>query len=576
MSSRKPLAALAAIVLSLVMCFSLVACGTEPAATTKAPETQAPATQAPETKAPETKAPETQAPETKAPETEPDTKAPETEPVTPPDEDKYPSVGEPDPAESDDSKINNSKTFLLQESTFDGKFNPFFYTSAYDGDVCGLVNVGLLTVDPTGAVVAGREHDTVAQSYEIYYTNDLNTFAKKDTYEEGDYVVYEMVLKHGAKFSDGTDITAEDVLFNYYVLLDPAYVGSSTLYTLPILGLSAYRTQIADEAIRAALYEKAGKIFDATRIDYAANDDYTEDDYNLYWECIDNAGKAFAQDIVDYVYSNYGGNYNVGDPSKYHGAKDLDLTVDGNRIAFGMAMWGFGAFDSENTYEEGETGTKGLIGEKYATLYMKSESEEPTKFFDEDGTYYAQVKATDAPEALFTLASYEETDDGYKCVFDAYDGPRYIQNTVFKDTFTAGATGENFDMVDNFPTIDTYWENLQAGYADDDGVVDYANLEETESANVGLIDVAAENFVMANAEVGSVPNIAGLIAGETEVDGLKYETVKVVLTEQNPKAILSLGVTVTPKAYYTAGYTYPEGATVNAGVLLGLNDSSFM
>ena len=214
MSSRKPLAALAAIVLSLVMCFSLVACGTKPAETTKAPETQAPATQAPETKAPETQAPETKAPETQAPETQaPETQAPETQAPEP--EDKYPSVGEPDPAESDDSKINNSKTFLLQESTFDGKFNPFFYTSAYDGDVCGLVNVGLLTVDPTGAVVAGREHDTVAQSYEIYYTNDLNTFAKKDNYDEGDYVVYEMVLKHGAKFSDGTDITAEDVLFNY-------------------------------------------------------------------------------------------------------------------------------------------------------------------------------------------------------------------------------------------------------------------------------------------------------------------------------------------------------------------------
>ena len=104
------------------------------------------------------------------------------------------------PAGNENSK-NEKTTLILQESTFDGVFNPFFYSNAYDGDVIGLVNVGLLTIDPTGAVVAGPQYDTVAESYKIYYTNDLVNYTEKPTFEEGDYVVYEMVIKNGGKFS---------------------------------------------------------------------------------------------------------------------------------------------------------------------------------------------------------------------------------------------------------------------------------------------------------------------------------------------------------------------------------------
>ncbi len=549
MKSRKLYSALLALLLSVAMIFSLAAC--QGGETTKAPSETT----------------------TLAPSSEDATTPGPTEPTPP--EKEYPSTGEPDPAESDDTLKNNTQTLLLQESTFDGKFNPFFYTSAYDGDVCGLVNVGLLTVDATGAVVAGYDHDTVAQSYEIYYTNDLTNYTRKDTYEEGDYVVYDITLKHGMKFSDGTDITAEDVLFNYYVLLDPAYVGSSTLYTLPILGLAAYRTQIADDATRAALYEKAAKIFEAGRVEYAANDDYTEEDYNLYWESLDKAGIAFAQDIIDYVYANYGGQSYSQGGNKYSGETALDLSVEGNRVAFGMTMWGFGAFDSETEYVANEFGAKGFDPEteKYKTLYTKSE--EATQFFDADGNFYAQVKESMEATEVFTLGEYEQTDDGYKCVFEAFSGERFQQNTLYKDTFTAG-NGEQFDMVNSFPTVETYWASLQDGYTNEEGFIDYADLEGTESANVELISVADEAFVMGNAEVGSVKSIAGLVAGTTTVDDLEYENVKIILTEQNPKAILSLGVTVTPKAYYSAGYEYKADAIVNAGVPLGLNDTSFM
>ena len=56
-------------------------------------------------------------------------------------------------------------------------------------------------------------------------------------------VTYTFVLKNGIKFSDGHPLTMEDVLFNFYVYLDPVYTGSNTLYSTDILGLSEYRTQ---------------------------------------------------------------------------------------------------------------------------------------------------------------------------------------------------------------------------------------------------------------------------------------------------------------------------------------------
>ncbi|MBR5746119.1 MAG: hypothetical protein IKX92_02545 [Clostridia bacterium] len=403
--------------------------------------------------------------------------------------DNYPDVGAPLPEESTNSK-NNTQVLILQENTFDGVYSPFFYSNAYDGDVVGLVNVGLLTLDETGAVVAGNQYDTVAQSYKIYYTNDLENYTEKEKFEEGDYVVYEMVLKHGAKFGDGTDITADDVLFNYYVYLDPAYVGSSTLYTLPILGMNEYRTQVASYDTMNAT---ASKILAAGRVPYASTTEYTEEEYNSYWTAMDKAGEAFAQEIINYVKAKY-----VRDD--YIQAYFVEtLTADAVKAseklinAYGGVMWGFGAVDEDNHFIGAGTGTD------YGVL--------------------------------------EE------------------------NTFTAKE----------------YWAELQAVYAGEDGLTDYADLNETESAGMDLFGKAADFFIEAAAEAGSVPEIKGLVKGTTIVDNGEYETVKIILTQQNPKAILSLGVTVAPKAYYTAGYTYTEGAVVNAGVELGLaGNSKFM
>lgn len=377
-------------------------------------------------------------------------------------------------------KKDKVENLIIQSSTMDGVFNPFFYSSAYDGDVIGLVNASLLTLDRTSSVVAGDEYATVALDYSIYYTD--NQFKKKDTFEAGDYVVYEIVLKNDAKFSDGRVITADDVLFNYYVYLDPAYEGSSTLYTLPILGLSDYRTQVPG----AATYLKVIDAILADNLrgqDYVETDKYTEEQFDAYWAYFDEAGEDFAQEIIDYVKAKYLNDEYVAEYF-HEDLKASDIQNDPKlQVAYGMAMWNFGNISDDCTKFTGASKTEYNVDDLSAAV-----------FFDE------MVKV--------------------------YDG-------------------------------------------------DYANMAETESAGSNFLTTAMEKFISDYKEEGvNVPNIAGLVKDQKVVDGVLHETVKVILTEQNPKAILSLGVTVAPKHYYTANYQYKTDTIVNYGV--EFNSPDFM
>lgn len=132
----------------------------------------------------------------------------------------------------------NSDAFVIMTEQLDGLFNPFFYTSATDGTIVGMTQIGMLGskyVDGEIAVAYGEDEAVVTKDYEIVENSD-------------DTVTYNFVLKNGIKFSDGEPLTMEDVLFNYYVYLDPVYTGSNTLYSTDILGLSEYRTQTVGSA----------------------------------------------------------------------------------------------------------------------------------------------------------------------------------------------------------------------------------------------------------------------------------------------------------------------------------------
>ncbi len=162
---------------------------------------------------------------------------------------------------SDPDKYDNEEDALVFSSgEFDGVFNPFFSSSAYDSEIAGQTQISMLSADDYGNNVAfGKEHPVVTLDY-----NETMYDARGEVTQTGDAdgtTVYQMVLKNNIKFSDGQPLTAHDVLFNMYVYLDPNYTGSSTMYSTDIVGLSNYQLQTMDD-VSSAAQETLARTFD--------------------------------------------------------------------------------------------------------------------------------------------------------------------------------------------------------------------------------------------------------------------------------------------------------------------------
>ena len=215
---------------------------------------------------------------------------------------------------------STTKTLVVGTQNFDGKFSPFFYTNDYENQVMSMVFDALLGTDREGAVVLkGIEGDVRPYNGTDYtYTG----IADCDIVENADGTVdYNITMKEGVKFSDGTEMTIDDVIFSYYVLLDPTYDGVSTLYSIPIEGLEAYRS---------GMDSRMNLILAAGPDGYTATEYFTEDQYNTFWAAFNAAGEKFAQEIVDYCVA-------------------AGYAADSNDVATGAGAWGFDGLAADAT-----------------------------------------------------------------------------------------------------------------------------------------------------------------------------------------------------------------------------------
>lgn len=173
---------------------------------------------------------------------------------------------------------------------FSSKFSPFFHETAYDQDATVMTQVTLIDNDRQGAMVYnGIEGETNNYNGSDYtYTGIADVVV---TENEDGTVYYDIKLREDVKFSDGEILNADDVIFTMYVLCDPTYDGQTSLYAQPIEGLEAYRSGID---VRYKLIAAAGNG------GYEANDFYTEEQYNNFWDAFNTVGEEFAQEIVDY------------------------------------------------------------------------------------------------------------------------------------------------------------------------------------------------------------------------------------------------------------------------------------
>lgn len=220
-----------------------------------------------------------------------------------------------EPTEDNSDKAD---TLVFATATFGQKFSTFFATTAYDMDVVDLTTGGLLMSDREGNIVRnGIEGETIPYNgtdYTYYGMGDVEVVENDDG-----TVDYNLTMRDDIVFSDGEPANIDDVIFGIYVMADPTYDGSNTIYAVPIEGMDAYRggmealTNVILEAGPDAVSEKSNK-----------------EDTEYFWNAFNAAGEKFCQSIADYVIANYG-------------AEDFKSAVE---------MWGYEAEDTATMWQQ--------------------------------------------------------------------------------------------------------------------------------------------------------------------------------------------------------------------------------
>lgn len=210
--------------------------------------------------------------------------------------------------------VDDSKNIIVfANNAMSEKFSPFFQESVPDMHVVDSTTIQLLYPNRNGSLVyKGIEGETISYNGTNYtYTGPANLVVTENA--DGT-VFYDYTLRKDLKCPDGVALTADDMIFSLYVLCDPTYDGSTSVFSLPILGMEEYRSGM--ESLFSLLSAAGRDNKDFTYWDKATQD--------AFWADVDQAGVKFVQDICDYcVAAGYG---KAGDP-----------------VGTIMANWGFPA-----------------------------------------------------------------------------------------------------------------------------------------------------------------------------------------------------------------------------------------
>ena len=318
-------------------------------------------------------------------------------------------------------KLKNTSVdnLVIQQSTYSEVFNPFFSSSAYDTNIYSMANISLVSADEYGSIVAGPNYPSVAESYNITANDD-------------DTTTYKFVIKNGVKFSDGTSLTMDDVLFSLYTYLDPAYDGSGTLYSIDIQGLDEYRTQVSSED--SAEITKTANAIRAAGFGYAAtaNDTFTQAQYDFFWNMAENYGTTFSQNIINYVMDNYCDDDFIAD--NFSSAfKAADVSKDtAHKNAFALCMWGFGSLNKDKHIIGASGKDYGAFGGDMTISVADYWLEVKAKYTKDNVVNY---------EEIFNKEAANDADKVYldKCVSAAV-------------SFIGASKGNHFDSVSGIKT----------------------------------------------------------------------------------------------------------------------------
>lgn len=419
---------------------------------------------------------------------------------------------------TNDGISNETTPLTISSEALDGVFNPFFYTSGADGEIVGQTQIGMLTTDKDGNVVSGEDYACVAAAHSFETVGSEDSYNSTGSYDDY-YTDYWFAIKKGVKYSDGEELTIKDVLFNLYVLLDPAYTGSSTLYSTEIQGLAAYRAQSYDENEQAnadATYTELAKLRIAYITEWCDDKDTTYQDLERLSETIE-ASEGYS--LLTYI-----------DKAKELFKEELN------------SDW-----STASTYLEDNDYTK----------YGFSQTWEIFLYMEGFITVSTEDNVKDTPAAVQW--------NGYDKLSASEKTQEYLVQHVYDNYI---------NYPDELSSLDTYKTNLKAittgGWATADSFLTYVKSrvirDEIEKNGMTVPNVSGITTERAN-HIG----LEGTSSYQT-LDG-EYDILKIRVNGVDPKAIYNFSFTVAPMHYYSSLADKFNIAENNFGV--SFSDSEF-
>lgn len=194
---------------------------------------------------------------------------------------------------------------VIAVTELSGNYNPFYARTAGDLKAVNLTQAGMMTTDREGRVIhKGISGETVSykgREYTYYGTGDL-----QEEYEPAeDITTYTFRLRNDLHFADGKTVTADDIIFNYYVYLDPSYKGPNLMNIYPIIGAEEYRTQLTEENRERVL--SVVRAIRAAGFGYRVGEEdlFTQEQYDSYYENAKELWMTESRKSAEFAYENY-------------------------------------------------------------------------------------------------------------------------------------------------------------------------------------------------------------------------------------------------------------------------------
>ena len=414
---------------------------------------------------------------------------------------------------------------VIMTEELDGLFNPFFSTTAADGTIVSMTQIGMLGTDYVNGeviVACGDEHAVVVKDYDVVYDS------------AADNTVYTFVIKNGITFSDGKPLTINDVLFNLYVYLDPVYTGSSTMYSTDILGLKDYRTQTVssgDSNTDDQITRQAG--------DRAKN--RINELINLYKQVGQTATQGTYSATYDQMVAAIR-NHSLSGGYKEAISNDLsEVTVDNLLADYELTLKYF----KEELNTDYTSAKEAYLEEPYKST---GEFDEVTSFMYAEG---------------YVTIEYEKDENNKDIKSQIKKITRNYNADVVVDKDSAIQYVYDSKVEQELHMILMYWatsQKLLTGYsAAAKEVILHANMQDGQLAVPNIAGIVSlghtTDETIAYAKNGSYTVAHDHNPDGTPVNPDEYDVLQITVKGTDPKAIWNFAFSVAPQHYYAEGYT---------------------